>query len=373
MAAPANGYRLLVDALAARFGGGAYAAIRIARHLALREDVACVSVLTRSGSIVHRGLADAPGVHCPPLGSGEPFELLRRIAWEAARLPALVRRDQFDALISMSGMLPRAPGCALVSMLGNPVMYERRSLGTLLRRLVVRRTARFDARLVAPSRLMADLVAGSVGRPCAALPWGVDHDVFVPAATPGSDVLCVADFYVHKRHDLILAAWERLDAPRPRLRLVGNPAVDPAAHARVRERAAALPERDRVVFEHGLSLRELVATYQSARAFIMPSEHESFCMPLAEAMACGVPAVARDIPSLRETGGDGAHYIRDDDASRWSDALAALVHDGREYEVARERAIASAARYSWDAVAAGLVSELASGEASATRRVSVAR
>jgi glycosyltransferase involved in cell wall biosynthesis len=354
MAGDEHGKRVLVDALAARFGGGAYAAIRIARHLAIREDIAEVVVLARPGSIVRGGLEGAPGVRCLQMRGGERLELARRVAWQAARLPALIRRERIDALISMSGMLPRAPGCRLISMLGNPVMYERRSPGTLMRRRVVRRTAHWDAVLVAPSRLMADLVTESAGWGCAVLPWGVDHDVFRPAGAPGEEILCVADFYAHKRHDLLLAAWGRLRAPRPRLRLIGDPAVDPRAHARVVSLAGALPEAGRIVLEHGLPLRELAAAYRRARVFAMPSEHESFCMPLAECMACGVPAVARDMPSLRETGGEGASYVLGDDASRWADALASLLDDDERHARARERAVENAARFTWDAVAAAL-------------------
>src|SRR5438132_12571793 len=146
--------RVLVDALAARFGGGAYASVQIARHLALRDDVAEVAVLARERSIVAHGVDGLPGVRCLSMPAAPPLELVRRIAWEALRLPALVRREDFHALISMSGMLPRAPGCTLISMLGTPVMYERDTPATLLRRWVVRRTAAHAAFIAAPSLLM---------------------------------------------------------------------------------------------------------------------------------------------------------------------------------------------------------------------------
>jgi glycosyltransferase involved in cell wall biosynthesis len=288
------------------------------------------------------------------------LELPRRIVWQALELPQLVRRERFDALISMSGMLPRDPGCPVISMLGNPVMYEQRTPATLARRWAVRRTAGRGARLVAPSGLMAELVFASVHQPCLALPWGVDHDAFAPATVPGADVLCVADFYAHKRHDLIIAAWRALAPPRPRLRFIGNPDVDLRAHARVLTLISELPraEREQVVLERGLSLRELAGAYRDARVFVIASEHESFCMPLAEAMACGVPAVARDIPSLRETGGDGAAYVRGDDPALWAERLADLIDRDDAHGRARERAIAAAARFSWDAVAEGLVALL---------------
>jgi len=162
--------------------------------------------------------------------------------------------------------------------------------------------------LAAPSRYMADLVAASTGRECAVMPLGVDHSVFTPAGDPGAEILCVADFYRHKRHDLLLDAWLLLAPPRPRLRLVGNPmwipslTLDCGAHKLAAGGVVnRLGARDRS--------QSMVDAYRRARVFVMPSERESFCMPLLESMACGVPAVARGLSSLRETAGASALYV----------------------------------------------------------------
>jgi glycosyltransferase involved in cell wall biosynthesis len=352
------GRRILIDALAARHGGTAYAAVHLARHLAASRKVSTVAVATRRASIVERGLAGEPTVRCVALAEAPRMELMRRVTWEAVRLPSLVARDGLDVVISMSGMLPRAPGCDVICLLFNPVMYESSNAANLVRRYVVRRTAREGRYVAAPSLRMAELVSASIGRDCAVAPLGVDHGVFNPAAAVGDEILCVADFYAHKRHDLVVDTWLGLASPRPRLRLVGDPSVDPHTYARLVARVNTLAEADSISVEHRLPLAGLVAAYQRARVFVIASEHESFCMPLVESMACGVPAVARDLRSLRETGGAGASYVDSDEPARWSALVEGLLKDGLRHEQARAAALQAATRFSWEAFAGYILAEL---------------
>jgi glycosyltransferase involved in cell wall biosynthesis len=353
-----TGRRIVIDALAARFGGTAYAVIQLARSLARRRDVSMVIVVTRRGSIVEEGVAQEAAVRCVVAPAASRIELIRRTAWETLRLPAVVAQEECDVVISMSGMLPRSRDYRLICLLFNPVMYEKRTAANLLRRWAVRRTAREAEYLAAPSRSMADLVSASTGRECAVVPLGVDHSIFSPSFDAGEEILCVADFYAHKRHDLILDAWLRLPSPRPRLRLVGNSGVDPQTYARLLARIKQLPEADSITLEHHIPLERLIVAYHRARVFVMPSERESFCMPLVESMACGVPVVARGLRSLRETGGEGARYVDGDDPNQWAAMLRQLVEDDAEHERARGAAIVSAARFSWEAFAADLADRL---------------
>jgi glycosyltransferase involved in cell wall biosynthesis len=353
-----RGKCILIDALAARFGGTACATVDLARHLAHRPDVAAVVVVTRFGSIVERALAREPDIGCIALRSARRGELVRRVAWEAWRLPTVVRRERSDVVISMSGILPNASGYRLMCLLGNPVMYERHTPANRLRQAAVRRTAGSAAYLAAPSRIMAEMVSASVGRECAVAPWGIDHGDFSPAAAPGSEILCVADFKAYKRHDLVLDAWLRLPSPRPSLRLVGNPDVEPRAHATLVTRIKALPEAESIKFEYRVPHERMADVYRRARIFVLPSEHESFCMPLTEAMACGIPAVVRGLPSLRETGGSGATYVDGDDPGRWAAVLHELIKDDVEHRRARDAAIHASARFSWEALADDLVGRI---------------
>src|SRR6266511_2622285 len=72
---------------------------------------------------------------------------------------------------------------------------------------------------------------------------------------------------------------------------------------------------------------ELHALYAGAACFVMPSLLEGFGLPLAEAMAAGVPAVASDIPALREVGGETVRYADPHDPEGFAAAVRAALDD----------------------------------------------
>jgi glycosyltransferase involved in cell wall biosynthesis len=56
----------------------------------------------------------------------------------------------------------------------------------------------------------------------------------------------------------------------------------------------------------------LRSLYEAAACFVFPSRYEGFGLPALEAMACGCPVVASDIPALREVCADTAVYCDPD-------------------------------------------------------------
>jgi len=58
---------------------------------------------------------------------------------------------------------------------------------------------------------------------------------------------------------------------------------------------------------------DLAAIYGGARALVFPSDDEGFGLPTVEALACGAPVVACDVPALREVLGDRATFVAIDD------------------------------------------------------------
>jgi alpha-1,2-rhamnosyltransferase len=97
-------------------------------------------------------------------------------------------------------------------------------------------------------------------------------------------------------------------------------------------RIAKHPELGRRLFVfHDLDDAELVHAYAQAHALIAASYVEGFGLPLVEALGCGLPVVAADIPVFREIGGTAVDFFPLGDAV----ALAALL--GRLESASRRR------------------------------------
>ena len=93
------------------------------------------------------------------------------------------------------------------------------------------------------------------------------------------------------------------------------------------------------------------ALYRGAVAFIFPSRYEGFGLPVLEALACGTPVVGSNAASLPEIVGDAGMLFPPDDAEGMATALTRLVTgDALRAELSR-RALAQAARFSWERTA----------------------
>ncbi|MEA2169154.1 MAG: hypothetical protein QOF76_2454 [Solirubrobacteraceae bacterium] len=68
-----------------------------------------------------------------------------------------------------------------------------------------------------------------------------------------------------------------------------------------------------VILTGAVSDDDLAAIYSGARALVFPSDDEGFGLPPVEALACGTPVVACDLPALREVLGDRATFVDADD------------------------------------------------------------
>ncbi|HEX9636570.1 MAG TPA: glycosyltransferase family 1 protein [Acidobacteriota bacterium] len=97
---------------------------------------------------------------------------------------------------------------------------------------------------------------------------------------------------------------------------------------------------------------ELLALYRAARAVVIPSLYEGFGLVLLEALREGVPALASDLPALRELAEDAALFVDPRDGAAWAAGIERILGDKPLRARLRREGPARARRFSWERSAA---------------------
>lgn len=292
----------------------------------------------------------------PPLiASHAPIENrdgLDRCAFRVDRLPLgvlwqqiMLPRIDAGVLWGPHGTLPvtwRRPAVATLHDFTSITMPGRHRLKTVLSfNLFIGRSLELATRVACVSRAVAGDAMRGFGVPAwkiAIVPNGVDA-FFSPDGDEADYLLYAGTLEPRKGIDLLLAAWQSLPAPRPRLVLCGDAGWRTRVPQDVEVTGYVTRER----------LREL---YRHALAFVYPSRFEGFGIPPLEAMACGAPVIATRTGAIPEFAEGAAVLVPPGDRDALRDALLRVI---REPSLRRELRAAGPERaraWTWERGAA---------------------
>ncbi|HVS33403.1 MAG TPA: glycosyltransferase family 1 protein [Thermoanaerobaculia bacterium] len=267
-------------------------------------------------------------VHRYPLG----------VLWQQLAMPGL----EGDVVWGPHGTLPLSLGKpAVVSIhdFTSITMPGRHRLKTVFSfNLFIGESLAMASRIAAVSRATAEEAMRGFGVPARKIeivPNGVD-EFFSPGGEEGNYILYVGTLEPRKGVADLIAVWESLPAPRPRLVLCGDPGWRTSIANEAVE-IAGFVTRER--------LRDL---YRGAMAFVYPSRFEGFGIPPLEAMACGAPVIASRTGAIPEYAGEAALTVRPGDRGELRAALVRLLGDAGLRRELRARGAMRAAAYSWD-------------------------
>ncbi len=189
--------------------------------------------------------------------------------------------------------------------------------------------------------------------------FGVDTRTFSPgidatwrarlALGTGPVLLSIRQCHPLYNIDVIIRAFARVreEIPNARLlvKLVSQDADDPYL-AEIRALADQLALGDAVVYVPQISYAEIPDLYRAADVVVSAPSSDGMPVSVLEAMACGAPVVASDLPALRELTAEGADLaltpVRDTDAL--CTAILALLTDPARRQQASERNLATVRR-----------------------------
>jgi len=82
-----------------------------------------------------------------------------------------------------------------------------------------------------------------------------------------------------------------------------------------------------ILIKKALPSKELAKLYRGALALVFPSLHETFGMPILEAMACGCPVITSNVTACPEIAGDAALLVNPYSASSIAKAMELVAED----------------------------------------------
>lgn len=196
------------------------------------------------------------------------------------------------------------------------------------------------AMAVAPH--LAKLIGERFGRPARVVPQPLSPTFrprlrFWPAKTPRVMVVAPYEFYLKGVPTALeaIALLRRRGVPAKAIRLSQWPLS-------VAEQEKLTPDE----FHLLLPPAEVPGLLRSCDLLLAPSwPQEGFGLPALEAMACGVPVVASDIPAYREFAWPAALLVPYDEPQAFAEAAENLLRHARTWREHRKLGLAVAARY----------------------------
>ncbi len=182
-------------------------------------------------------------------------------------------------------------------------------------------------RLVAQPRPGLCLYPVIDGQALTAAPW--DPQPAAHVAPEGDEPLWlfVGRMAPNKRQDAVMRAFDRFvtRTGRGRLALVGDMTAVPGYAEHLAGLQRGLAHGRRMSLVPSVADAALRGFYRRASVVVCASEHEGFCLPLAEAMAFDVPVVALDRGAVAETVGRSGLLVTDWDDDEVADLVADLL------------------------------------------------
>jgi glycosyltransferase involved in cell wall biosynthesis len=111
-----------------------------------------------------------------------------------------------------------------------------------------------------------------------------------------------------------------------------------------------LDDKDIMYFGEIIDKKYIYSILKSSKVFPYPTHVDSFGIVIAEALACGVPVVAYDLPAIRHYYGDceAVKLVKEGDIEGMATEALEILKNNQYY---RSIAVKCASKYTWDKVA----------------------
>ncbi|GAG79914.1 unnamed protein product, partial [marine sediment metagenome] len=177
---------------------------------------------------------------------------------------------------------------------------------------------------------------------------------------PDQYIFCLSRIDANKGHDLLLYTFDIVRKGIPDIHLIiggGSPKPQQTEQEVLTTMRKIIDEKDmhdRVNIVGYVPDEKLVAFYQWAQLFVLPSIFEPFGMTALEAMACTVPVVASKFGGIRNviTSGENGLLVDPAHKGEFAEAMMRFLKDRNMAARLGQKGCATIQKqYSWEAIA----------------------
>ena len=178
---------------------------------------------------------------------------------------------------------------------------------------------------------------------------GVDAEVFKPAKKSENPmILYLGRLQYYKSLDVFIVIAQRILKNFPNAEFVI--AGEGEERVKLEKFAQKLEIADRIKFVGHVSEKEKIKLLQRAWVFVNPSYMEGWGLTVIEAAACATPAVASDVPGLKDSVNNlkSGILIKHKDYSGFTASVAALIRSEKLRNKMSGEAVKWSKNFSWD-------------------------
>ncbi len=191
--------------------------------------------------------------------------------------------------------------------------------------------------------------ANHFGIDVVAIHHGVNHKLFRNASNiPSRDepiFLHISQYQTKKNIPRVLKAFALLKkrVPGSNSKLI---LVVPNAPEWLRTRAAH--QKDVKLITEGLSSQEVAEWFHLAYAFVFPSLHETFGMPIIEGLAAGCPVITSDNSACKEVGDESVILVDPYSIDSIATAMQSILQDEDLRKNHVQKGVERAKAFTWE-------------------------
>jgi len=368
---------IFINALAASAGGGLTYIRNVVPLFAGRSGARATLLADAALAREFQGMRNVDCIEWNNSGGAA-----RRFWSEQKNLPRLLRASGADVLLSAGNFALRQSPVPQILLSRNSLYTsaafrkDLRARGELrlwlenaIKSAAAKWSVRTADRVVAPSQAFAAELRRWTGSPVVAIHHGFDRDAFMrdPAPLPEAmqrqldarhgewKLLFVSHYNYYRNFETLLRALPLLQQkllPRHVCLLLTTsfqPGANPGSYRT--DRAAALVEQlgiaGSVVQLGAVPYHSLHQLYRQADVYVTPAYTETFAHPLVEAMSCGLPVVASDLPVHREICGEAGVYFPPFSPDELAQRVVELANSKEQLARIRSAGDERVAMFSW--------------------------